>query len=108
MAIKSNTQKISEMIENLELVIREAKHYGYKDWESEMELVRTIEPVFTELAEKLDLDNLDIDTNKKINKCFLELLDYYYAVRVIKRSTSYDYRVVNSLYDIVRETYFGN
>ena len=108
MATKSNTQKISEMIENLELVIREAKHYGYKDWESEMELVRTIEPAFMELAEKLDIDNLDIDANKKINKCFLELLDYYYAVRAIKRSTSYDYRVVNSLYDIVRETYFGN
>ena len=108
MATKSNTQKISEMIENLELVIREAKHYGYKDWESQMELVRTIEPVFTELAEKLDIDNLDIDSNKKINKCFLELLDFYYAVRAIKRSTSYDYRVVNSLYDIVRETYFGN
>ena len=108
MATKSNTQKISEMIENLELVIREAKHYGYKDWESEMELVRTIEPVFTELAEKLDIDNLDIDSNKKINKCFLELLDFYYAIRAIKRSTSYEYRVVNSLYDIVRETYFGN
>ena len=108
MATKSNTQKISEMIENLELVIREAKHYGYKDWESQMELVRTIEPVFTELAEKLDIDNLDIDSNKKINKCFLELLDFYYAIRAIKRSTSYEYRVVNSLYDIVRETYFGN
>ena len=108
MATKSNTQKISEMIENLELVIREAKHYGYKDWESEMELVRTIEPAFMELAEKLDIDNLDIDANKKINKCFLELLDFFYAVRAIKRSTSYDYRVVNSLYDIVRETYFGN
>ena len=108
MATKSNTQKISEMIDNLELVIREAKHYGYKDWESEMELVRTIEPAFMELAEKLDIDNLDIDANKKINKCFLELLDFFYAVRAIKRSTSYDYRVVNSLYDIVRETYFGN
>ena len=108
MATKSNTQKISEMIDNLELVIREAKHYGYKDWESEMELVRTIEPAFMELAEKLDIDNLDIDANKKINKCFLELLDFYYAVRAVKRSTSYDYRVVNSLYDIVRETYFGN
>ena len=108
MATKSNTQKISEMIENLELVIREAKHYGYKDWESEMELVRTIEPAFMELAEKLDIDNLDIDANKKINKCFLELLDFFYAVRAIKRSTSYEYRVVNSLYDIVRETYFGN
>ena len=108
MATKSNTQKISEMIENLELVIREAKHYGYKDWESQMELVRTIEPVFTELAEKLDIDNLDIDSNKKINKCFLELLDFYYGIRAIKRSTSYEYRVVNSLYDIVRETYFGN
>ena len=108
MATKSNTQKISEMIENLELVIREAKHYGYKDWESEMELVRTIDPVFTELAEKLDIDNLDMDANKKINKCFLELLDFYYAIRTIKRSTSYEYRVVNSLYDIVKETYFGN
>ena len=108
MATKSNTQKISEMIENLELVIREAKHYGYKDWESEMELVRTIEPAFTELAEKLDIDNLDIEANKKINKCFLELLDFSYAVRATKRSTSYDYRVVNSLYDIVKETYFGN
>ena len=108
MATKSNTQKISEMIENLELVIREAKHYGYKDWESEMELVQLMDPVFTSLAEKLDIDNLDIDANKKINKCFLELLDFYYAVRAIKRPTSYDYRVVNSLYDIVKETYFGN
>ena len=108
MVTKSNTQKISEMIDNLTLVIREAKHYGYKDWESEMELVQLMDPVFTSLSEKLDIDNLDIDANKKINKCFLELLDFYYAVRAVKRSTSYEYRVVNSLYDIVRETYFGN
>lgn len=107
MATKSNTQKISEMIDNLELVIREAKHYGYKDWESEMELVKLMDPVFTSLAEKLDLDNLDMEANKKINKCFLDLLDFYYDKIATKRSTSYDYRVVNSLYDIVRETYFG-
>ena len=106
MATKSNTQKISEMIENLELVIREAKHYGYKDWESEMELVQLMDPVFTSLAEKLDLDNLDIEANKKINKCFLDLLDFFYDRRAENQPGTLEYNVVNSLYDIVHETYF--
>lgn len=107
MATTSNTQRILEMFKNLELVIREAKHSGYKDWESDMEVIRMSEPVFTNLASKIDLDNLDIDAHNRISECFLDLLDFYYDRRSEVDSTTYTYRVLNSLYDIVHTTYFG-
>ena len=89
----NSKQRISEMLNDLELVIREAKHCGYKDWESDLEIIRLIDPEFMNLANKIDLDNLDIDAHNKINKCFLDLLDFYYDKRSNVKSSSYEYRV---------------
>ena len=107
MATTNNTQKISEMILNLESVTREAKHLGCVKWETYMEIIRMIDPVFTTLAEKLDNEDYEFDADRKMSNCFLDLLDFFYDRRAENQPGTLEYNVVNSLYDIVHETYFG-